>query len=121
MTKHTFKPGERAYHVVRREIVVLKQFEFNKLTGDSIFHIMDDYGNLYRADGTQLDWQLLLPPSHPDVPERLREKKPKRKQTVHENILCCPRTKTVLSTIAGRTPEGVVNASLTYEIEVDDE
>ena len=65
MTEHTFKPGERAYHVVRREIVTVE-------IGDS-FEVYKSY------DG---DFPLILPIWHPDVPERCREPKPKRKVEV---------------------------------------
>lgn len=82
---HIFRPGDRAYHVVRREIVELRGFAatggiyttFIQTGSESVEQFTPD-GRL----GTTDAYPILLPLWHPDVPERCRMPKPKRKVEV---------------------------------------
>lgn len=67
MSEHTFKPGDRAYHVVRREVVSWGPLTY---TEHGYLRTEPHFG------------QVVLPLWHPDVPERCREKRKRKVEVV---------------------------------------
>lgn len=79
--EHTFRPGDRAYHVVRREVVELR--ECRRYLGT--YPLQDDLERTYTAMGYAVlgdPYPHLLPLWHPDVPERCREKRKRKVEVV---------------------------------------